>query len=305
MPEVSRIKFVNYWQTTTDSKLKNYKSFKISSVPFLSDILSGLLWELDITGITENDDLIIAFASEDSPVNEEMIRGLLNKLIAQNVIEDFSVKGEILEEKNWNDLWEKSREVIHISERIVVKPSFKEYESKEDEIVITLDPKMSFGTGEHESTKLALRLIEKYVKGNEKVLDVGSGTGVLSIAAIKLGAANAVAVDNDSWCYHNCVENCTLNDVAERIKVVEGEIGIISEENFDLVLANIQKNILLLISEKIKAKLKKNGMVILSGLLIKDEARVISHYQSIGFKFKEKKVMDEWIAIVLKLHRIA
>ena len=111
-------------------------------------------------------------------------------------------------------------------------PTFKEYESKEDEIVITLDPKMSFGTGEHESTKLALRLIEKYVKGNEKVLDVGSGTGVLSIAAIKLGAANAVAVDNDSWCYHICVENCTLNDVAERIKVVEGEIGIIPEENF-------------------------------------------------------------------------
>ncbi len=231
--------------------------FKISSVPFLSDILSGLLWELDITGVTENDDIVTAFAAEDSPVNEEMINGLLNKLVAQNVIEEFLVTREILEEKNWNELWEKSREVIRISERIVIKPSFKEYESKEDEIVITLDPKMSFGTGEHESTKLALRLIEKYVKGNEKVLDVGSGTGVLSIAAIKLGAANAVAVDNDSWCYQNCAENCALNDVAESIKVVEGEIGIIPEDDFDLVLANIQKNILLLISEKIKAKLKK------------------------------------------------
>ena len=282
--------------------MKSYNVFKISSVPFLPDILSGLLWELEITGVTENDDIVIAFAAEDSPVNEEMINRLLNKLAAQNVIEEFSVTREILEEKNWNELWEKSREVIRISERIVIKPSFKKYESKEDEIVITLDPKMSFGTGEHESTKLALRLMEKYVKGNEKVLDVGSGTGVLSIAAIKLGAANAVAVDNDSWCYENCVENCVLNNVVERIKVVEGEIDIISEGDFDLVAANIQKNILLLISEKIKAKLKKNGIVVLSGLLLNDETEIINHYQSIGFKFIEKKVMDEWLALVLMAH---
>ncbi len=292
---------MNYWQTTTDSNLKSYNVFKISSVPFLPDILSGLLWELEITGVTENDDIVIAFAAEDSTVNEEMINGLLEKLIAQNVIQEFSVTREILEEKNWNELWEKSREVIRISERIVIKPSFKEYESKEEEIIITLDPKMSFGTGEHESTKLALRLMEKYVKGNEKVLDVGSGTGVLSIAAIKLGAAYAVAVDNDPWCYQNCAENCALNDVVGSIKVVEGEISIIHEEDFDLVLANIQKNILLSISEKLKAKLKKSGIVILSGLLLKDEAEVISRYQSIGFKFIEKKVMGEWIAIVFEM----
>ena len=292
---------MSYWLITAERELKNYNVFKISSVPFLPDILSGLLWELEITGVTENDDIVIAFAAEDSPVNEEMINELLNKLVAQNVIEEFSVTREILEEKNWNELWEKSREVIRISERIVIKPSFKKYESKEDEIVITLDPKMSFGTGEHESTKLALRLMEKYVKGNEKILDVGSGTGVLSIAAIKLGAANAVAVDNDSWCYQNCAENCELNDVAERIKVIEGEIDIIPEEGFDLVVANIQKNILLLISENIKAKLKKNGIVVLSGLLLKDETEIIRHYQSIGFKLLEKKVMNEWLAIVCEM----
>jgi ribosomal protein L11 methyltransferase len=292
---------VNYWQTTTDSNLKSYNVFKISSKPFLPDILSGLLWELDITGITENDDIVTAFAAEDSPVNEEMIKGLLEKLIAQNLIEEFSLKGEIIEEKNWNELWEKSREVIYISKRIVIKPAFKQYESVEDDIVITLDPKMSFGTGEHESTKLAVRLLEKYVNGNEKILDVGSGTGILSIAAIKLGAAFAVAVDNDHWCYENCVENCALNNVVERIKVVEGEIGIITEEDFDLVVANIQKNILLLISEKIMTKTKKNSIVVLSGLLFKDETEIISHYQSVGFKFIEKKVMDEWIAIVFKM----
>ena len=293
---------MNCWQTTTDSKLKSYKLFRISSLPFLPDLLSGLLWELEITGVTENHDIIIAYASEDSPVNEEMIRGLLQKLIAQNVIKEFSVTREILEEKNWNELWEKSREVIRISERIIIKPTFKEYKSVGDEIVITLDPKMSFGTGEHESTKLAIQLMEKYVKGNEKVLDIGSGTGVLSIAAIKMGAAYAVAIDNDPWCYENCVENCALNNVEKGIKVIEGEIDIIPEDDFNLVLANIQKNILMLISEKINSKLKKNGIVVLSGLLLKDETEIINHYQSIGFNFIEKKVMDEWIALVLMAH---
>ena len=141
--------------------MEKFKAFKISSKPFLPDVLSGLLWELDISGLTENDDIVKAFAAEHSPVNKEVINGLLEKLIAQNVIEEFSVVGEMLEEKNWNELWEKSREVIRISDRIVIKPTFKEYESKQDEIVITLDPKMSCGTGEHESTKLPGRLLEK------------------------------------------------------------------------------------------------------------------------------------------------
>lgn len=290
---------MNYWQTTTDSKVKNYKLFKISSNPFLPDLLSGILWELDITGLSESDDLVTAYAAEDSSVNEKSVRELLEKLITQNVIKEFSVKEEITEEKNWNELWEKSREVIRISDRIVIKPTFKEYESTGDEIVITLDPKMSFGTGEHESTKLTLQLMEKYVKGKGNVLDIGSGTGILSIAAIKLGAAHAVAVDNDAWCYQNCIENCVINNVVEKIKVFEGEIDIIPGKQFDLILANIQKNILLLISEKIKTKLKKNGVVILSGLLIKDEKEIISHYNSIGFKLIEKKVMNEWIALVL------
>ncbi|MCZ6701648.1 MAG: 50S ribosomal protein L11 methyltransferase, partial [Ignavibacteria bacterium] len=119
--------------------MKSYNVFRITSKPFLPDILSGLLWELEITGVTENDDIVMAFATEDSPVNEEMINELLNKLVAQNVIEKFSITKEILKEKNWNELWEKSREVLRISDRIVIKPTFKDYDSKENKIVITLD----------------------------------------------------------------------------------------------------------------------------------------------------------------------
>ena len=203
--------------------MKSYIVFKISSKPFLPDVLSGLLWELNIEGITENDEHLIVFANEESNINEETVKELLNNLVAENVIKEFSVKSKNLEEKNWNELWEKSREVIRISERIVIKPTFKGYESKEDEIVISLDPKMSFGTGEHESTKLVLQLLEKHISGNEKILDVGSGTGILSIASVKLGAPFAIAVDSDEWCYENCRENCKLNNVNDSIKIIHGE----------------------------------------------------------------------------------
>jgi len=191
-------------------------------------------------------------------------------------------------------------EVIEVTDRIVIKPTFRTYPKTENKIIIEIDPKMSFGTGAHESTKLILLLLEKYVEGGEKILDVGSGTGVLSIAAIKLGAASSVAVDIDEWCYDNCLENCKLNSVDKQVDVIKGKIDDVSQNNFDLVLANIQKNILLYIAQKISTKVNKNGIVILSGLLLRDEDEIVEQYQSIGFKLIARKIMNEWIAIVFR-----
>ena len=162
--------------------MKNYNVFRIYSQPFNPDILSGILWEFDISGLLEEDDHLKIFTSEESNISIEAIKRTLEKLKKDNLLNSFKIEKEELEDKNWNELWEKSREVIRVSDRIVIKPSFKEYQIKGNEIVLTIDPKMSFGTGEHQSTKLVLRLLEKYVKNGMKVLDVGSGTGVLAIA---------------------------------------------------------------------------------------------------------------------------
>jgi ribosomal protein L11 methyltransferase len=158
---------------------------------------------------------------------------------------------------------------------------------------------MSFGTGEHQSTKLVLRLLDKYVKKGMSVLDVGSGTGILSIAAIKLGAANAFAIDFDEACFENCKENCEVNEVENSVEVKKGEIKDVNEINFDLILANIHKNVLLEIAEEIKMRLKKNGIVILSGLLASDKEDIETKYHSLGFRTEEISKIDEWIAIVL------
>ena len=132
-----------------------------------------------------------------------------------------------------------------------------------------------------------------------RLLDIGSGTGILSIAAIKLGAVEAVAVDNDERCYENCKENCALNSVTGKVKIVNGEISDLKEDNFDLILANIQKDVLLNIANQIMQKIKPNGITILSGLLVKDAKDIEQSYAETGFETIKTETLDEWIALVL------
>lgn len=278
--------------------MKIYFIYKIYSQPFNAELLSGILWEYNIAGLTEEDDHIKIFTAENSNISIELIEDSLKKLKDNNFINYFKIEKEILEDKNWNELWEKSREVIRVSERIVIKPSFKKYKANKNEIVLTIDPKMSFGTGEHQSTKLVLRLLEKYVKIGMKVLDVGSGTGILSIASVKLGASKAIAADFDEICQDNCIENCNLNEVQNSVEVLTGEIDIVKENEFDLILANIHKNVLSEIAEKIRMKLRKHGKVILAGLLDSDKKDIEAKYHSLGFRTEQIEQMDEWISIV-------
>jgi len=281
--------------------LKNFFAYKIYSQPFDPDSLAGIMWEFDITGLLEDDDHITIFTSEDSRTTEEQFNDALKKLQNEMLIESFRIEKELLEDKNWNEIWEKSREVIRVSDRIVIKPTFKEYSAKPNEIVLTIDPKMSFGTGEHQTTKLILNLLEKYVKQGMKVLDIGSGTGILAIASIKLGALKAIAVDLDEICFENCIENCLLNKVSNSVEVLTGEIDDVNEKDFDLILANIHRNVLLEIAAKIKVKLKSNGVVILSGLLESDKNAFEEKYHLLGFKIERVETLDEWISIVLKI----
>jgi ribosomal protein L11 methyltransferase len=280
--------------------LKTYREFIITAEPFIPEIISGVLWELNITGVSEEVNCLRVFTSGDSPTITD-INSQLTHLSEQNMLLSFFVEENLVEEKNWNEEWEKSINVIKVTDRIIIKPTFRKYDPNENEIVITIDPKMSFGTGEHQTTKIMLMLIEKYIKQNIKVLDVGSGTAVLAIAAIKLGAGSAVAVDIDEWCLDNAKENAVLNSVQDKVEILIGEINDVQADNFDLVLANIQKNVLLNISSELKMKIKKDGLLILSGLLTIDEKDIVEHYTAAGFELVELIKMDEWIGIVFQL----
>ncbi len=281
--------------------MKYYKEFVVSSEPFIPEIISSVLWQLEITGVSEEVNCIKVFAEGSSTLSTEDLSNELEKLVVQKVLLNYIVEENLIEDKNWNEEWEKSLNIIKVSDRIVVKPTFREYSKAAGEIVINIVPKMSFGTGEHQTTKLVIQLLEKYLEPGARLLDVGSGTGILSIVAVKLGAKSAVAVDNDEWCFENGNENCALNGVEEKIKIVLGEIKDIHENDFDLIAANIQKNILIRIAEEIKSKLNQKGIVILSGLLMNDEEDIVQAYMKFGFELVEKKQMDEWISLVMKI----
>ena len=279
--------------------MKKYKEFLITAEPFNSELISGILWESNISGINEEVNCIKVF-TDDLSLSLEELKERLQNLKNENLLSSFTIEENIFENKNWNEEWEQSINVIHVTDKIVIKPTFRNYNPKPGQIVLVIDPKMSFGTGEHQTTKLVLMLLEKYTIPGARILDVGSGSGILAIASIKLGARRAIAIDIDEWCYDNAFENSKLNNVNDSIEVRQGEIMDIKESGFDLILANIQKNILLEIAPEIYSRLKLGGIVILSGLLDYDEADIKTDFSALGLSFLETKTLDSWIALVFQ-----
>ncbi|MDH7605474.1 MAG: 50S ribosomal protein L11 methyltransferase [Melioribacter sp.] len=281
--------------------MKKFKQFIIRTVPQNNEIISGLLWQLNLDGINEMENELIVFADKSKNILAGDIKNILDEAKKNNFIETYNLIEEELEDKNWNEEYEKNVKVIEVSDKIVIKPSFKEYQPKLGQIVITIDPKMSFGTGEHQTTKMVLKFLEKYIRNGDKVLDVGTGTGILAIASIFLGADKALGIDNDEWCFLNGNENVKMNNVDNKVEIRLAEIHQISEKDFDLITANINKNVLLDIAKEIKNKIKKTGILILSGLLISDEEEIVKKYSSIGFGLLKKMQMDEWISLSFRL----
>ncbi|MFZ1281592.1 MAG: 50S ribosomal protein L11 methyltransferase [Ignavibacteriaceae bacterium] len=279
--------------------MKSYKEYIITAEPFNVEILSSILWELNIDGINEEVNCLKVFA-QDENVTTTSIQDELKHLQENKLLREFSVQENFIVEKNWNEEWEKSREVVHVSDKIVIKPTFKVYEAKVNEIVLTLDPKMSFGTGDHQTTRICLMFIEMYLKSGMKVLDAGSGTAILGITAAKLGAESVIAFDIDDWCYDNGIENTQLNNVVDKVEIRKCELKDIKENDFDMIIANIQKNILLELIDGFKYRIKTNGILILSGLLEIDKNAIVSRYSELGFKEVDYLKMDEWIGIVFK-----
>lgn len=285
--------------------MKTYREYRIVFSPFNVDLISGLLWQLKIEGITELDNSLLVYSSSENLITESDFENILQKARKENLVESFLISSADIENINWNEEWEKKIQIIEVTPKIVIKPSFRNYQPKEGQIVITIDPKMSFGTGEHETTKLMIQLIEKHFTKNSKILDIGSGTAVLSIEAAKLGAAEVFAIDNDELCLENGLENIKINKVDSQIHVLNCELKDLHEYDFDFIVANINKHILIDIASDIRQRIKSNGILILSGLLITDETDIINHYQQIGFKVTDKKSLNEWMALILRPYNFA
>lgn len=277
--------------------MKIWIEVSISNVPDeLKDEVIYLVYELETEGCWEDENSIKCYFKKEN-WTEEKEKILLNyvKEKASNVV----VYINEVAEKNWNEIWEQSIEPIEIGEKLVIKPTWKEYH-KPNKIIIQIDPKMSFGTGHHETTRLMLKAIEKYLYKDSKILDVGTGSGVLAIASVKLGAKMAIGVDNDQWAYENSIENAEINNVKDKFKQILGSIDDVNEKDFDFIFANINKNAIINMMESFYDKLKDKGFLIISGFIDVEQGTIEEYLRMQNFEIIDVLKENEWVAIVAR-----
>lgn len=205
----------------------------------------------------------------------------------------------IVDGDDWIEIWRKHYRPIELG-NVLICPAWIERKPKEGQIEVIIDSNMAFGTGEHETTSMVLSLMQKFVSSAETVIDVGTGSGILGIAAAKLGAKKVVMTDIDYVAVKSAKHNCEINGVADKCEVDLN--NLLDDKNItgDLVLANITADVLLILSESIPAHVKKGGVLIMSGIIKSRVDDVIRRYTEIGFQLEERRDEGEWIALVMK-----
>lgn len=278
--------------------MKEFKNITVSIPEEYFEMAIACLMDFSVLGIREDfDTLTITF--DNSVVNDELITNLFHAL--QDIYPNTKILSqEVISPKNWNEEWEKNVPLIKISKRIEILPEWKKHECNA-EIPIIINPKMSFGTGQHETTRLISRLLEKYCKTGQKWIDVGTGTGVLAILAIKLGAKSVFAFDNNEWAIENARENIILNNVEQFIEIHESDIEEIEIPKSDGITANLYANLVIYGFEKFyNSLIENNGILLVSGILRYQEDEILGKAQEKGFELLELIYEEEWLAAAFK-----
>lgn len=208
-----------------------------------------------------------------------------------------------LKEEDWANAWKRHFQVHKIGERVVIRPPWQEYEPKCDEVVVELDPGMAFGTGLHPSTRLSMLGTEEVVADGCKVIDVGTGSGILALAALKLGAAHVHAVDVERVAVTATRENADRNGLGDRISVEHGSVGEgepFDGRTYDVVLANIIARILIDLAPAIVRHAKPGGALVLAGIIDNRERDVIDAYARLGCTIETRRFEDDWVSLVLR-----
>lgn len=208
-----------------------------------------------------------------------------------------------LADEDYVDNWKKYVFTTKISDRFVVKPTWRDYEKNSDELVIELDPGRAFGTGTHPTTYLCIRLMEKYIENSHTVIDVGTGSGILMVAANKLGAKEIWGVDIDPDACEVAKENLILNGITdENTKVLVGNLlNVVENKTFDVVVANILADVILMLLKDISKVIKKDGILILSGIIEDKKNLVINTCEKEGLELVEVQEDKEWVALLLRM----
>ena len=204
-----------------------------------------------------------------------------------------------MDEADWAQVWKAHFQPEQITTNIVVKPTWREYARSHNEIVLEIDPGMAFGTGTHPTTCMCISLVEKYLKKGDSFLDVGTGSGILMVAAAKLGATKVWGTDNDEVAVDTARKNLMQNRISEStFNVITGNLVDKVTERFDLVAANITSKGILILLDDVKRVMVQNGIFICSGIIEADKNGVLEKMEKLGFGLIEILVRENWVSIV-------
>ena len=287
----------------------NYTDFGVT-ICDLSDVIAlqngkdGLYWDYMDENVSEGgqDVLIKCYVEEEN--GEKTIASIMaDILLAKENAWGFIPFGTLEDTKrqvdgdDWIDVWKKHFRPIHLG-KIVVVPEWIDYQKKEGEEIVLLDSNMAFGTGEHETTSLCVELMQEYVKEDTTVIDVGCGSGILGISAVKLGAKKAYLTDIDPVAVTSSTHNTEKNGVAEKTVVAHSNLLENAEIVADLMMANITGEILVMLAPSIPKNLKKGGVLILSGIIESRLQMVKDAYLGVGLTLIREERKGEWFALV-------
>jgi len=273
---------------------------RIKIAPLHLEEISAYLFVLGCSGIEERKNEILVYFETDKWTAE--IRRLLRTFLAERFPQAAArhLSFTKFKEQNWSEKWKETFKSIRISKKLVVVPEWETFRPQKAEEVIIVNPKMAFGTGRHETTRLILRLLPEYVKQGRPVLDAGTGSAILAIYAARLGTAAVTAFDVDPAAIANARENIFLNKVADKIKLITGDLSAVKRGKYPLILANINRNVLLALAGKFIEYTVSGGILILSGLLESDFTRILKVYTRNGWNLKDKIHEGEWLALVFE-----
>ena len=263
--------------------------FTVQPLQPASEILIAELAQINFDSFVETAEGVEAYILFDED-NESAVKALP---IMQNTDFHISYVRTDIEPTNWNEEWEKNFSPIEVDGKCYVRATF--HEPKPDfEYEIVIDPKMSFGTGHHETTYQMIQNILNFDCKGKKVLDMGCGTGILAMLTKKKGADYVEAIDIDDWAYQNAIENAKRNELDINLKL--GDATVLGDTTFDMILANINRNILLEDGEKYIQVLSKGGSLFLSGFYEEDLAVIIKHFESLGLTFQSNTIRNRWVS---------
>lgn len=252
---------------------------------------------------------------DDELVNKDRTHSIIHMYIAEsdNAVEAVSylrerftacginneIKCELVDDADWNENWKKYFKAFEIGEKLAVCPSWEQYDNTDNRTVISLDPGAAFGTGSHATTSLCLEILEKQVTNATTVLDIGTGSGILAIAADLLGAKSAIGVDIDAQSVKTAIANAEINGVSEKTEFLVGDLADEISGKYDIVCANIVADVVIRLFDNVADFMKENGILIVSGIIDMRAPEVEKSAIEHGFKITESLTREEWHAYVL------